>query len=68
MILNIIVKYWCILHYHKRKVEYIELRVTKVVLIRVIIGKIIINSVLKSEIGQLFWENIFLQKNHLLWD
>jgi len=26
-------------HYHKCKVEYIELRVMKVVLIRVIIGK-----------------------------
>jgi len=39
MVLNAFVKYWCILHYHKCKVEYIELGVMKVVLIRVIIGK-----------------------------
>jgi len=39
MILNIIVKYWCILHYHKCKVKYIKLEVMKVVLIRVIKGK-----------------------------
>jgi len=32
-----LVKYWCIPHYHKCKVEYIELGVMKVVLIRVII-------------------------------
>jgi len=31
--------YWSIYDYYKCKVEYIELRVIKVVLIRVIIGK-----------------------------
>jgi len=36
MVLSVLVKYWCILHYHKCKVEYIELRVMKVVLIRVV--------------------------------
>jgi len=30
------IKYWCILHYYKCKVEYIELGLMKVVLIRVI--------------------------------
>jgi len=39
MVLSVLVKYWCIYHYHKCKVEYIELRLMKVVLIRVIIGK-----------------------------
>jgi len=39
MVLSVLVKYWCILHYHKCKVEYIELGVMKVVLIRVIKGK-----------------------------
>jgi len=39
MVLNVLIKYWCILQYHKCKVEYIELRVMKVVLIRVIKGK-----------------------------
>jgi len=33
------VNYRCILLYHECKVEYIELRVVKVVLISVIIGK-----------------------------
>jgi len=33
-ILSALVKYWCILHYHKFKMEYIELREMKVVLIR----------------------------------
>jgi len=48
-------KYWCILLYHKCKVEYIELRVMKVVLISVIIGeKKLINIVLKSEMSQFF--------------
>jgi len=32
-------KYWCIILYHKCKVEYIELGVVKVVLIIDIIGK-----------------------------
>jgi len=36
MVLNALVKYFCILHYHKYKVEYIEFGVMKVVLIRVI--------------------------------
>jgi len=36
MVLSAFVKYWCILHYHKCKVKYIELGVMKVVLIRVI--------------------------------
>jgi len=39
MVLSVLVKYWCIYHYHKYKVEYIELRVIKVVLIKVIIEK-----------------------------
>jgi len=39
MILNAFVKYWWILQYHKYKVEYIELEMMKVVLIRVIKGK-----------------------------
>jgi len=39
MVLSVFGKYWCILLYHKCKVEYIELGVVKVVLIRVIIGK-----------------------------
>jgi len=39
MVLRVLVKYWCILHYHKCKVEYIELGVMKVILIRVIKGK-----------------------------
>jgi len=34
-----IVKYWCIHSYHKCKLEYIKLRVMKVILIRVIIEK-----------------------------
>jgi len=39
MVLSAFVMYWCILHYHKCKVKYIELRVMKVILIRVIIRK-----------------------------
>jgi len=49
MVLNALVKYWCFfffgteywcfIHYHKCKVEYIELRMIKVVLIRVMKGK-----------------------------
>jgi len=35
MILNVFIKYLCILLYHKCKVKYIELGVVKVVLIRV---------------------------------
>jgi len=36
MVLSAFVKYRWILHYHKYKVEYIELGMMKVVLIRVI--------------------------------
>jgi len=43
-------------------VEYIELKMMKVVLIRVIKKKKVINIVLKSEMTQLFW-NIFLCAN-----
>jgi len=39
MVLSTLVKYWCILHYRRCKVEYIELRVMKVVLIKVVKGK-----------------------------
>jgi len=39
IVLSAFVKYWCILHYHKCKVEYIELEMMKVILIRVIKGK-----------------------------
>ena len=39
IVLSVLVKYWCIFHYHKYKVEYIELKVMKRVLIRVIKGK-----------------------------
>jgi len=39
MVLNAFVKYLWILYYHKYKVKYIELRVIKVILIRVIKGK-----------------------------
>jgi len=39
MVLSALVKYLCILHYHKCKVKYIELGVMKVVLITVIKGK-----------------------------
>jgi len=35
MVLSVFVKYWCIHHYHKCKVEYIELGMIKIVLIRV---------------------------------
>jgi len=59
MILSALINYWCIYLYHKYKVEYIELKIGKVVLIRVIIDKKIINIVLKTEIGQFFWDNIF---------
>jgi len=39
MVFSVFVNYWCILLYYKCKVEYIELGVVKIVLIRVIIGK-----------------------------
>jgi len=54
MVLNALVKYWCILHYHKCKVEYIKLEVVRVILIRVVKRKKIINIVLKNEMTQLF--------------
>jgi hypothetical protein len=44
MVLSALVKYWRILHYHKCKVKYIEMVVMKVVLIRVIKGKIYWNG------------------------
>ena len=59
MILSALINYWCIYLYHKYKVEDIELKIGKVVLIRVIIDKKIINIVLESEISQFFWDNIF---------
>ena len=37
--LSALINYWCILLYHKCKIEYIELGVVKVVLISVIIEK-----------------------------
>jgi len=39
IVLSVFVKYWFTHHYYKYKVKYIELRVMKVVLIRVIIEK-----------------------------
>jgi len=60
MVLSVLVKYWFIYQYHKYKAEYIELWMMKVILIRVIIEKIIINIVLKSDISPFFWDNIFL--------
>jgi len=39
VVLSVFVKYWWILLYRKCKIEYIVLRVIKVVLIRVIIEK-----------------------------
>ena len=39
IVLSVIFKYWCILLYNKYKVEYIELRIVKVLLITVIIEK-----------------------------
>jgi len=39
MVLSALAKYWFIYNYHICKVEYIELRVMKIVLIRVISGK-----------------------------
>jgi len=53
MVLNTLVKYWYIFYYHKCKIKCIELRVVKLVLIRIIKEKII-NIVLKSEITHLF--------------
>jgi hypothetical protein len=39
MVLSALINYWCILLYHKCKVEYIELGVVKVVLISVQLEK-----------------------------
>jgi len=52
--LSALINYWCILLYHKSKVEYIKLRVMKVVIISVIIKKKVINIILKSEMSQFF--------------
>jgi len=52
IILSALVKYWCIHHYHKCKVEDIELGVMKVLLIRVYNWNKVINIALKSEMGQ----------------
>jgi len=49
-------------------VEYIELEMMKVVLIRVIKEKKVINIVFKSEMAQIFWDTFFLQMVQLLWD
>jgi len=54
MVLSVLVNCWCIILYHKCKVEYIELGVVKVVLINVIIEKKVINIVLKCEMDQFF--------------
>lgn len=40
----------------------------KVVLVIVYNWKKVINIALKSEMGHLFWYNIFAQKAQLLWD
>jgi len=40
----------------------------KVVLIRVIKEKKVINIVLKSEMAQLFWDTFLLKMTQLLWD
>jgi len=58
IVLSALVKYWCILPYHKCELKYNETRVMKVILIRVIKEKII-NIVLKSEMTYLFWDTIF---------
>ena len=42
--------------------KYIELGMMKVVLIRVIKGKKIINIVLKIEMAQIFWDTFFFCK------
>jgi len=62
MVLSDFVKYWCIFHCHKCKMKYIELRMMKVVLIRVIIGKKVINIALKSEMGHSYFRTMFFYK------
>ena len=42
--------------------KYIELRMMKVVLIRVIIGKKVINIALKSEMGHSYFRTMFFYK------
>lgn len=49
MVLSVLIKYWYVLHYRKCKVNYIELKLMKVVLIRIIKRKKIINIVLKMK-------------------
>ena len=48
MILSVFVNYWCIFHYYKCKVKYIELKVMKIILFKVIIKKKI-NILLENE-------------------
>jgi len=66
MVLSVLVKYWCIFYCHKCKVKCIELEVMKVVLIRVIKEKKVINIVFKSEITQLFCDIFLLIMTRLL--
>ena len=47
MILSVFIEHWCILLYHKCKIEYIELEVVKVILIRVIKGKKVLYCIKK---------------------
>lgn len=46
--------------------EYIELEVVKVVLIRVIKRKKLINIILKSEMTQLFWDIFFFANGSVI--
>jgi len=48
IVLCALIKHWCIYHYHKYKIEYIELRVIKIILTWIIIKKII-NIILKID-------------------
>jgi len=50
---------------NKCKVKYIELKIMKVVLIRVILEKIMINVVLKSKMNQYFC-NLTILKIHII--
>jgi len=61
MVLSVLVKYWCIYHYQKCKLEDVKLGMIKVVLIIVYSWKKVINIALKSEMSKLFWDNILLQ-------
>ena len=46
--------------------KYIELGMMKVVLIRVIKGKKIINIVLKIEMAQIFWDTFFFANGSVI--